>query len=228
MPSQPIKDQISALISQEKSKEFIYKTLLENGHSLDEIQSAFESFSLENKKDDQQKKVINIVIAIGILFVAAGIFSFIASNWQAMAAAAKVTVILFFMLLFYAVGWYLKEKTAYLRTGEGLILLGNIVYGAGIFLVAQIFNVRADWPDGFILWMIGTVFMALFTGIYPLFYLALPLGLVALGGYPFLIFSRFSRFNPFLLTSPILLAAATIVTFLAGWAMSQSIKGKSQ
>jgi uncharacterized membrane protein len=94
-----------------------------------------------------------------------------------------------------------------------LILLGTIIYGAGIFLVAQMFNIRANWPDGFILWMIGTIAMAFAVEIYSLFYLAILLGIIALVGLPSLIYFGFGYF---LLTSSYLLLVATLTTFVAG------------
>lgn len=128
----------------------------------------------------------------------------------------KVGVILVAMLISYSTGWYMKERTNLPKVGEALILLGAIIYGAGIFLVAQMFNLRANWPDGFILWMIGTVTMAFAIESYPLFYLAIPLGVIALVGHPFGILMGFG-YNPFLLTSSLLLLTATVTTFISGW-----------
>jgi uncharacterized membrane protein len=120
------------------------------------------------------------------------------------------------MVSSYLLGWYFKEKSKLTKTGEALILLGAIIYGAGIFLVAQMFNIRANWPDGFILWMFGVIAMAFAVKLYPLFYLAILLGVIALAGHPYVIFSSLG-INSFLLTSTLLLAFATIVTFATGW-----------
>lgn len=146
----------------------------------------------------------------------AGVFSFVAANWQEMTRPMKVGVILVAMLISYSTGWYMKERTNLPKVGEALILLGAIIYGAGIFLVAQMFNLRANWPDGFILWMIGTVTMVFAIESYPLFYLAIPLGVIALVGHPFGILMGFG-YNPFLLTSSLLLLTATVTTFISGW-----------
>ena len=120
------------------------------------------------------------------------------------------------MLIAYSSGWYLKETLKYVKTGEALIILGAIIYGAGIFLIGQMFNISTNWPDGFILWMIGTIAMAYAVESYPLFYLAIPLGIIALVGHPSGIFTGFG-YNSFLLTSSFLLLVATIITFVTGW-----------
>ena len=119
-----------------------------------------------------------------------GIFLFIAANWQEMLKPVKIGVILVSMLVSYGLGWYLKERLNLGKTGSALFLLGSIIYGAGIFLVAQMFRLRVNWPDGFILWMFGTIAIAFALESFSHFYLAILLGFVALVGYPIEIFTR--------------------------------------
>ena len=216
MIDQKIVDYIKDLLIQNKSKEEIYKELLNQGHTVDDIQESFDIANAKEKKEDNQKRVIQIMVMIGAILISAGVFSFIAANWQEMAKPIKVSIIIIAMLISYGLGWYFKEKSDLVKTGEALILLGSIIYGAGIFLVAQMFNIRANWPDGFILWMIGTIVMAYAIESYSLFYLAIPLGFIAIIGHPFGIFTNFGS-NPFILTSSFLLLAATVVTFITGW-----------
>jgi uncharacterized membrane protein len=216
MIDQRVVDYINASLTQGKTKEELYKELLNQGWTIEVIQENFNAIGAEQKKEDTSKKTINIILTIAAVLVAAGIFSFIAANWREMAKSIKIAIILISMIVAYGAGWYLKEKIKLLKTGEALILLGSIIYGAGIFLVAQMFNIRANWPDGFILWMIGTIAMAFAVESYPLFYLAIPLGVIAIIGHPFGIFTGLG-YNSFLLTSSFLLLAATIITFAAGW-----------
>jgi uncharacterized membrane protein len=211
-------DYIRACLAQGKSKEEIYAELLAQGRTVEAIQECFGGLTVKEEREDTQKRTIRVIVTLGAIFIGVGIFSFVAANWQEMARPAKVGIILTAMLISYGAGWYLKEKAGLVKTGGALILLGAITYGAGIFLVAQMFNIRANWPDGFILWMLGTIAMAFAVKSYPLFYLAVPLGMAAIVGHPFDILSGLG-FNQFLLTSSLLLLAATIVTFIAGWAV---------
>lgn len=227
MADQQIRIYVQSALAQGKPKEEIYKELLGQGWTIDAIQDAFvaqpstESVAIA-KQEDSSKRTISIIVTIGAILIGAGIFSFIASNWQEMARPLKLVIILVSMLIAYGAGWYLKEKRNLVKTGEALILLGAIIYGSGIFLVAQMFHVRANWPDGFILWMIGVVVMAFAAESYPLLYLALPLGAVALVGHPFGMFGGFG-YNSFLFTSTLLLIVATLVTFTTGWVIRKKI-----
>jgi hypothetical protein len=65
--------------------------------------------------------------------------------------------------------------------------------------------------------------MAFAAESFSLFYLAIPVGIAAIIGYPLGIFKAFGGYNPFLLTSSFLLFVATIVTFIAGWLMKKRI-----
>ena len=217
MAEQTITEHIRSSLAQGKSREEIYKELLSQGLGIDAIQDAFSQLFAKEEKEDTQKRTIHIVVTIGAILIGVGVFSFIAANWQEMAKAAKIAIIVIAMLASYSLGWFFREKKHYIKTGEALILLGAIIYGAGIFLVAQMFHTRGNWPDGFILWMIGAILMALAAESFPLFYLAIPAGLAAIFGHPFGILESAAGYNPFLLTSTFLLLAATILTFLAGW-----------
>ncbi|MAF20867.1 MAG: hypothetical protein CMI55_04310 [Parcubacteria group bacterium] len=215
MIDQKIINRIQTSLSQGETKEAIYRTLLSEGQSLENIQQAFVLATREDKKEEAQKRVIKIIVVIGAILIGAGIFSFVAANWQVMDKWLKVVIIVASMIVSYSAGWYLKEKRGLIKTGTALILLGAIIYGAGIFLVAQIFHIRANWPDGFILWMIGVILITFAIDEFSLFALAIPLGLIAIIAHPFDIFTS-SIANSFLLTSSFLLLAATIITFISG------------
>src|SRR3989339_69350 len=119
---------------------------------------------------------------------------------------------------------YRKEKYNFKKLGEALLLLGLITYGASIFLTAQMFNVRANWPDGFILWMFGSIALTLATDIFLFNYLTVILGVIAFIGHPIVIFDRFSSHDPFLLTSSFLLLVSTITLFLIAFFIRKKVK----
>jgi hypothetical protein len=140
-----------------------------------------------------------------------------------MTRPTKVATIVSGMLLIYAGAWHFREQSRLQKTGDALLLLGSLMYGAGIFLVAQMFHMRANWPDGFILWMAGVIVMGFAVEAFPLFCLAIPVGITALIGYPIGIFGGFEGYNPFLLTSPLLLIGTTIILFAAGLATRRRV-----
>lgn len=227
MIDQKVVNYIKTSLAQNKTKEDIYKDLLGQGLNVEAIQKNFNVINIEQKKQDTSKRTVRIIVTIGAILIGAGIFSFIAANWQEMSRVGKISTIFVSMLASYLSGWYLKEKLNLDKTGSALFLLGTIIYGAGIFLVAQMFHTRANWPDGFILWMFGTIAVALALESFPHFYLAIILGFVAIIGHPIGIFTGVFGYNAFLLTSPFLLLISTIITFVAGWIIRRKMSKES-
>lgn len=213
---QKLLDDVKASLSSGRSVEEIYKGLLEKGGKIEDIQRVFSLIRTDQEKEDTQRRTIRIIVTIAAISVGAGIFSFIAANWWLMSRPLKVLVIMLGMVVSYGSGWFFKEKYRFVKTGEALILLGAIIYGAGIFLVGQMFNVRANWPDGFILWMTGVLGMAFAVESFNLFYLAILTGIGSLFGHPWTVWNTLSGHDPFLLTSSFLLSLAVMVTFVAG------------
>lgn len=172
MINQKVVDYIKTSLTQGKTKEELYKELIEQGWTIEVIQESFNAIYAEQQKEDISKRTIRIIVTIGAILVGVGIISFVAANWPGMSKPVKLATILILMLASYGIGWYLKEKFNLEKTSMALFMLGSIIYGAGIFLVAQMFHVRANWPDGFILWMIGIIIMAFAAESFSLFFLS--------------------------------------------------------
>lgn len=197
-------------LSSGKTREEIYLEFLQQGWTLDDIQNIFEETEAESSKVNTHKKTISIILIVGAILVGAGIFSFIAANWQGASKVVKLLIIILAMLISHASGWYLMEKYSYKKTGEALILLGSIIFGAGLFLVAQIFNIRANWPDGFVLWMVGVLFLAYVINSYVQYALAIILSLTAFFFYTVIIFDD-NFFSRLMISSVFLLLSAVIL-----------------
>ena len=101
---------------------------------------------------------IRVVVTIGALLVGLGILSFIASNWDGISNLFKLVIIFGVFGGVNLAGYILSEN--YSKTGRSMIYLGTLVYGAGIFLIGQMYNFGGDFPTAFLLWSLGVVPMA--------------------------------------------------------------------
>ena len=102
---------------------------------------------------------IRIVVSIGALLVGLGVLSFIASNWDGMSKLFKLILIFGLFGVVNLLGYKLQDN--YPKTGRSLIYLGTLVYGAGIFLIGQMFNFGGQFSTAFLLWSVGIVPIAL-------------------------------------------------------------------
>ena len=101
---------------------------------------------------------IRVVVTIGAILVGLGILSFIASNWNGISHLGKLLIIFGAFLGVNLVGDLLEEN--YPKTGRSFIYLGTLVYGAGIFLIGQMYNFGGEFPTAFLLWSMGVAPMA--------------------------------------------------------------------
>ena len=98
-------------------------------------------------------KLITTVSILGSILVGVGIILFIASNWSAIPNWGRLFIVFSSMLASYGVGFYFRyEEKNYPKVGASLILLGSVIFGAGMFLIAQIYHITVHYPNGPLLW----------------------------------------------------------------------------
>jgi len=93
--------------------------------------------------------------------VGAGIISFISAHWDRIAPAPKVVVLVSVMLACHLSGFYLWRLSGRSpRLGHALIVLGTLLFGANIGLLAQIFHIQLNIYYTLFGWAIGAIAMA--------------------------------------------------------------------
>ncbi|MFZ5822968.1 MAG: DUF2157 domain-containing protein [Bacillota bacterium] len=118
-------------------------------------------------------RTVLIMSILGSLLVGAGVILYFAANWPRIPATIKVVLILAAMLGSYGAGFYFQYRRGDSpRLGQALIFLGSLLYGASIWLVAQIFHIDSDFPTGFLAWGAGILPLVWATGSRPVLYLA--------------------------------------------------------
>ncbi len=127
-------------------------------------------------------KLVTTISVLGSILIGLGILLFIGSNWSAIPVWSKLFIIFAAMLVSYAAGFYLRyEKKNFPKVGAALILLGAIIFGAGIFLVAQIYNITVHYPNGPLMWGLAVLPLAYLLRLKPILYLSILTLLIWLG-----------------------------------------------
>ncbi|HXV07372.1 MAG TPA: DUF2157 domain-containing protein, partial [Burkholderiales bacterium] len=102
-----------------------------------------------------------IFSAIGAVLVGLGVILFFAYNWQALPKAAKLALALGALALAHGSALALARRSGAGRgVVEGLHALGTMLFGAGIWLVAQIYHIDEHYPNAFLVWSAGALAMA--------------------------------------------------------------------
>jgi uncharacterized membrane protein len=138
--------------------------------------------SLDAEEHAGPARLVTTISLLGAVLIGAGIMLFIASNWYVIPNGGRLAIIFTAMLASYGAGFTLRyDRGTYPRVGGALILLGAIIFGAGIFLVAQMYHVTVHYPNGPLLWGLGILPLAYLLGHRSLLALAIADLLVWLG-----------------------------------------------
>jgi uncharacterized membrane protein len=97
------------------------------------------------------------LVSLAMLLFGAAALLLVSFNWHSMPAALKLAVIFGSVIGAHSLGFYLRYRAGAPRLGEAMFFLGCLLYGAGIWLVAQVFHMSAHYPDGFFWWAIGVL-----------------------------------------------------------------------
>ena len=138
-------------------KDQINKWLAEGKITQEQATMMIEENEAEHKEKSSNKFITTISV-LGSIFLGLGVIWVVAANWDGMPDILKIVVLLgsTFGLLYlgYEIGFHKKSLP---RTGHSLVLLAAIMFGASIFLIAQIYNVEANASFLTLIWLMGII-----------------------------------------------------------------------
>ncbi|MFA7159418.1 MAG: DUF2157 domain-containing protein [Kiritimatiellia bacterium] len=103
-------------------------------------------------------KLVVILEAIGAFLIGIGVISLVAFNWPGLPNFFKLAIIIASIASAHLAGFlFLARRPKFEKAGLSLVFLGNLFYGAGIWLVAQMYHVNYGFTAAFFLWAIGIV-----------------------------------------------------------------------
>lgn len=160
---------------------------------------------------------IRVLVTIGAILIGLGILSFIASNWSTLGKVSKLLIIIGSFIGTNSIAYILEGQLP--KTSRSLNYLGILIYGAGIFLIGQMFHFGGHFTNAFLLWSLGTLPIALLLQDKAMFIFTVILSLIYLNGH--VDFVRDIRFPFYMLfTLPVFYYAgyryfknANIITF---------------
>ncbi|MDB4979067.1 MAG: hypothetical protein JWM56_1253 [Candidatus Peribacteria bacterium] len=115
----------------------------------------------EERNEDMSHRAISIFSAVGAILVGLGVILFVGSNWSVLTPVMKVAILMAGMVTTGVAGYYFAFETGkYEKSGLALLFVNILIFGAGIFLVAQIYHLPLTFWWGALLWFLGTLLFA--------------------------------------------------------------------
>jgi uncharacterized membrane protein len=126
-----------------------------------------DRYQFDQLEDEASNRFITILTGLGFILIGLGVLSFVAANWQYLSKTWRIAMMLTAFVAINTTGYYLWRQTAINRLGanqrrfgEGLLLLGALLFGANTALFAQLFNIGGDVGVLLMGWSIGVLIMA--------------------------------------------------------------------
>ena len=108
----------------------------------------------------RRSRALLTLYSVAVFLLGLGVLLLITYNWDAIDDEAKLAGILIGLITTHGFALACRDKQR-IQLSESLFFGGSILYGAGIFLVAQILHIDIDYPEGFLWWGLGVLPLAL-------------------------------------------------------------------
>ena len=142
--------------------------------------SELDDWLARNPQAGGSSRLITVFSVIGAVLAGLGLILFVAGHWDAMGPVQRVALLFSGYLAIVALA-VLAQRGGYETVASALWLVASLAVGANIFLLGQVFHFSLTFWQGPLLWMIAVLFMGWATQSVLQAWLAIPLGLLALG-----------------------------------------------
>lgn len=115
----------------------------------------------EEVSSRSRRRTIFVLMGLAACLVGLALLLVFGYNWEAMPRTAKLAVIFGVIAATHAGAFYLRYAVDARGISEVVFFLGCLFYGAGVWLIAQIFHLNAHYPTGVLWWAVGVLPFAL-------------------------------------------------------------------
>jgi uncharacterized membrane protein len=121
-------------------------------------------------------RLIQILATFGSIVTGLGVILLIAANWDTISDMTKTLLMIGATGIAYLLGYYFSYiHTSYGKTGQALMLLGSLLYGASILLLGQIYNLGGTFASALLVWTLPVLLLAYASRFITLFFLGIGL-----------------------------------------------------
>lgn len=145
---------------EKESKDWVEDDIIKQ-EQREKILKLYEAEGKEYSQAKRNNRVISVLTSLGATLLGVGVLLFVAANWQGMPGILKTIILLGSTFGTYYLAYYLNfVKETYIKTSRALMLLGGLLFGASVFLIAQ--NYHIDTSNTLLagIWLIGVLPLA--------------------------------------------------------------------
>ncbi|HKI61670.1 MAG TPA: DUF2157 domain-containing protein [Mariprofundaceae bacterium] len=110
--------------------------------------------------ESQRHSLASMFAVLGAVLLGVGVITFFAANWQEMPKIVKLLLLFGGMWAAFATAAWSLGRASRGWLSESMLLLGVLMFGANIMLIAQIYHIEAHYPDGVLVWSLGALLVS--------------------------------------------------------------------
>jgi uncharacterized membrane protein len=134
----------------------------------DQAQRITERYALGDLDRPVSSLLAPALYLIGALLIVAGAVSYLSVHWNALPVVVRLCFLILMMGAFWGWGYHQwKVRRTHVHRGHAIFFVGTMIYGASIFLIADMYGLQSSWYNGFGMWAAGALLLAWFTGSVP-------------------------------------------------------------
>jgi uncharacterized membrane protein len=107
--------------------------------------------------EQQHSRALVALMGIAAFLIGLAVLLLIGYNWEALSRTVKLTLIFGAIFGAHTTGFVLRYQRQTGHLSEIPFFFSCLLYGAGIWLVAQIFHLKGHYPDAVWWWAVGTL-----------------------------------------------------------------------
>ena len=110
-----------------------------------------------------KNRFVAILLGLGSILIGLGAITYVAANWQGWPRGARAMLLLSVFIAINAAGFYLLRRSPRRQgrhLGQGLLLLGGLMFGANLGLLSQMFHQSGNLYELYLVWSLGVLAMA--------------------------------------------------------------------
>lgn len=110
-----------------------------------------------------RSRIVHVLAVLGVVLTGIGVILLIGANWQSLPKWIRLALLICATAASYHAGYRMAyHSRIYPKVGMALLLLGSLLWGASIFLVAQMYHLGGEGGEraAVLYWLIGVLPLA--------------------------------------------------------------------
>ena len=127
----------------------------------DEIINPEQADEILARYEVKKSNLPMILLAAGGILLFLGLVSFVAAHWHELNKILRVIIISGAYLA--SLGLYILTGKSETKTGKSFLLLSSVIFGAGIYLITRMYDIKLTFAEVLGFWLIEIILTALIT-----------------------------------------------------------------